>query len=157
MKTLLLSVLSMILVSTFSFAQDAKEEATPVNNKKAPEITFEKIEYDFGTLKYGADATCDFVFKNTGKTPLILTNVRSSCGCTIPSWTKTPIAKKKSDKITVKYNTHKIGNFHKTITVTSNAKNSPIVLTIKGKVLSAKEVEEQNTTPPQEKSNTINN
>ena len=114
--------------------------ANPKFNKKAPEITFQKTEYDFGTIAYGSDAICEFVYKNTGKSPLILTNVRSSCGCTIPSWTKTPVKKKKSDKIIVKYNTHRMGKFHKTVTITSNAKNSPIVLTITGKVVSVKEL-----------------
>ena len=134
MKSFIIVLLSIVLVTSTSLAQDKR------TNKKAPEITFQKIEYDFGTIAYGSDATCEFVFKNTGKSPLILTKVRSSCGCTIPSWPKTPIKKKKTDKVTVKYNTHRMGRFHKTITVTSNAKNSPIVLTITGKVVSIKEI-----------------
>ena len=138
MKILIASLLGIVLLTSSSFAQDKPANTKP--NKKAPEITFQKTEYDFGTIAYGSDATCEFIYKNTGKTPLILTNVRSSCGCTIPSWPKTPVGKKKTGKITVKYNTHKMGKFHKTVTVTSNAKNSPIVLTITGKVVSIKEI-----------------
>ncbi len=144
MKTFIISLLSIVLLTSTSFAQDKPTKQKP--DKKAPEITFEKTEYDFGTIPYGSDAICEFVFKNTGKSPLILTNVRSSCGCTIPSWTKTPIKKKKTDKITVKYNTHRMGKFHKTITVTTNAKNSPIVLTITGKVESVKNIKKPKVT-----------
>lgn len=144
MKAFIISLLSVVLLASTSFAQNK-----PVKqnfNKKSPEITFEKIEYDFGTIPYGSDATCEFVYKNTGKLPLILTKVRSSCGCTIPSWPKTPIKKKKKGKVTVKYNTHRIGKFHKTITVISNAKNSPIVLTITGKVDSVKNIKKPKVT-----------
>ena len=133
MKSFIVALLSIVLIASTSLAQNKP-------NKKTPEITFQKTEYDFGTIAYGSDATCEFIYKNTGKSPLILTNVHSSCGCTIPSWSKTPLKKKKSDKVTVKYNTHRMGKFHKTITITSNAKNSPIVLTITGKVVSIKEI-----------------
>jgi len=143
MKTFIFSLLCVVLLTSTVFAQD---KSVNKSNKKAPEITFKNTEYDFGTIPYGAEATYDFVFKNTGKSPLILTNVRSSCGCTIPSWTKLPIPKKKTDKISVKYNTHRMGNFHKTITVISNAKNSPIVLTITGKVVSIKTIKKPKTT-----------
>jgi len=144
MKTFIFSLLSIVLLTSTAFSQDKSVKNKP--NKKAPEITFKNTEYDFGTIPYGADATYDFTFKNTGKSPLILTSVRSSCGCTIPSWTKLPIPKKKINKISVKYNTHRMGNFHKTITVISNAKNSPIVLTITGKVVSIKTIKNPKTT-----------
>ena len=65
---------------------------------------------------------------------MILSNVKSSCGCTIPEWTKEPIMPKASGVIKVKYNTTRVGTFQKSITVYSNAKNSPVVLTIKGEV-----------------------
>ncbi|GAB4277876.1 MAG: hypothetical protein Kow0068_01210 [Marinilabiliales bacterium] len=95
---------------------------------------FEKTTYDYGTIPLKSDGTCEFVFKNTGKSPLILSNVKSSCGCTVPSWPKEPIPPKGSGKIVVKYNTTRQGAFQKSITVFSNAKNSPNVLVIKGKV-----------------------
>jgi len=144
MKSFILALLSIVLIASTSLAQNKPTKLK--SNKKAPEITFQKIEYDFGTIAYGSDATCEFVYKNTGKSPIILTNVRSSCGCTIPSWSKTPLKKKESDKIIVKYNTHRMGKFHKTVTVTSNAKNSPIVLTITGKVVSIKEIKKPKVT-----------
>jgi len=122
-------------VLTISYSQtEVKEEPQPVN-KKAPEITFVKNLHDFGEIPNAGDGTYDFEFKNTGKEPLTITNVRTSCGCTTPSWPKEPIAKGKTGVIKVKYDTKRVGNFTKTITVTSNAKNPSEVLTIKGKVL----------------------
>jgi hypothetical protein len=82
----------------------------------------------------GGDGTCEFIFKNTGKDPLVLKNVRSSCGCTIPQWPKEPIKKGEQGKIKVRYNTRITGTFSKSISVYSNAGNMPVVLVIKGKV-----------------------
>ncbi len=134
MKTLKLLIVFFISLTLTGYSQNtAKPEKK--DNKKAPEITFESNFYDYGIIQQGSDGIHEFVFKNTGKSPLILTNVKSSCGCTVPTWPKTPIKKKKKSAIKVKYNTHRIGNFQKTVTVFSNAKNSPVRLTIKGKVV----------------------
>jgi hypothetical protein len=95
-------------------------------------ISFTETVHDFGTIKKGSDGTCDFTFKNTGKIPLVLSNVQSTCGCTVPSWPKEPIAPGKTGEIKVKYNTNNVGGFQKGITVYSNAKT--VVLTIKGTV-----------------------
>ena len=128
------SVLSIIIFGlSFAMAQ-TNETTSPKADKDAPEITFEQTEYDFGLIPYKGDATCEFVFKNTGKKALVLTNVKSSCGCTIPTWPRNPIEKKKKKSIKVKYDTKRQGKFHKTITVYSNATNSPITLTIRGEV-----------------------
>ena len=104
-------------------------------DKKAPYIKFENIVYNYGTITQGSDGSCEFIFENTGKNPLVLSNVRPSCGCTVPKWSKEPIKSHKKSSIKVKYNTRRIGSFSKSITVTSNASNSPIVLIIKGKVV----------------------
>ena len=75
------------------------------------------------------------MFKNTGKEPLILSEVRSSCGCTVPAWPREPILGGKSDTIKVRYATNRLGIINKTITVNSNAKNGPVILRISGKVV----------------------
>jgi hypothetical protein len=98
------------------------------------EIKFETISHDYGTLAQGGNGEYDFKFTNTGKVPLILKDVSSSCGCTVPVWTKEPINPGKTGSIKVKYDTNGIGNFIKTISVISNAKKSPVELTIKGNV-----------------------
>ena len=130
MKKIILSL--FVVLAVFSVKAQTDEQETV--DKKAPKITFEKTTYDFGIIEKGSKATVDFVFKNTGKKPLVLTNVRSSCGCTVPTWPKEPIKRKKSGVISVKYNSNIVGNFSKTITVYTNTAKSPIRLRIKGTV-----------------------
>ncbi len=132
-----------ISIMLFSFlglsqAQDAKQAA----DKNAAEITFEKELHDYGTIDYGADGSYAFKFTNTGKDPLVITNCQGSCGCTVPKWPKEPILKGQSAYINVNYDTKRPGPFTKTVTVTSNAKSSSKVLTIKGVVKSQEQTED---------------
>ena len=130
-------VFSILLVMAFVFAGVAQnDEAQPKKTKKvkAPEITFVKLVHDYGQIEQGGNGECEFEFKNTGKADLILTNCRSSCGCTVPSWPKDPIPPGKKAVIKVKYNTQRIGQINKTITVESNAVNDRVVLKITGNV-----------------------
>lgn len=103
-------------------------------NPNAPEITFDELSHDFGTLQKGDECSYDYKFKNTGKEPLILANCQASCGCTAPTCPKEPILPGASGTIKVKYDSNRVGVFTKTVTITSNAKNSPVTLTIKGKI-----------------------
>lgn len=121
----------------FCFAAFSQEQVVgeqPVN-KNAPVMTFDKLTHDYGTVEYNGNGVCYFVFTNTGKEPLILSNAKASCGCTVPSWPKTPILPGQSDSIQVKYSTNRVGQINKSITVESNANNSPLILRITGKVL----------------------
>ena len=103
-------------------------------------IEFSKETHDYGTIKYGADGSCVFEFKNTGNEPLIISNAKGSCGCTVPEWPKEPIAPGEKGKITVKYDTKRPGAINKSVTITSNASNEPTkVIRIKGNVLPAPE------------------
>ena len=97
-------------------------------------IVFVSTTHDYGTIVQGADGNSEFKFTNKGKSPIILSNVKASCGCTVPEWPKEPIMPGKTNSIKVTYNTANIGSFAKTITVSSNAVNSTVVLTIKGNV-----------------------
>lgn len=112
------------------------QDVTPAEqNNDGPKIEFSEQEHNYGTLQKGGDGTCEFVYTNQGNEPLILSNVKASCGCTVPTWTKEPIMPGQTGSITVRYNTNNIGAFTKTITVTSNAVNSPrLTLKIRGKV-----------------------
>ena len=65
---------------------------------------------------------------------MILSKVQASCGCTVPSWTKEPVLSGKEGVIKVTYNTNRLGQISKSITVESNAKNTPVILHIKGMV-----------------------
>ncbi|HOB27499.1 MAG TPA: DUF1573 domain-containing protein [Bacteroidales bacterium] len=123
MKALKIFVI-LIFVSQLSMAQTTN----------GPIIKFDKQSYNFGEITQGAKAEVDFIFTNTGNEPLILSNVRSSCGCTVPKWTNEPVKPGEQGKITVKYDSNRIGSFSKQITVSSNANNGNVILLITGKV-----------------------
>ncbi len=103
---------------------------------QAPTMSFTKTTHNFGNIKQeDGYAKVKFEFTNTGGKPIVISNVRSSCGCTTPSWTREPIAPGTKGYVEAAYNPkNRPGHFSKTITVISNATNSPIVLTIKGNV-----------------------
>jgi hypothetical protein len=126
MKTFLFLTVMFIVMAINTHAQTGPDTTLV--------ISFEKTVNDYGNIVQGSEGTCEFMFTNMGKTPLILNNVVASCGCTVPSWTREPVAPGTQGSIKVKYNTNNVGPFTKSITVTSNAKNSPVVLTIKGTV-----------------------
>ena len=126
--------ISMILVSAAALMAQATEPVKVEENPNAPEITFEKLVHDYGTVAYGGDGVCTFKFTNTGKEPLILQQPQSSCGCTVPTWPKEPVLPGESNEIQVTYNTRKVGPINKTVTVRSNAKTNTVVLRITGKV-----------------------
>ncbi len=116
-------------------AAQAQSEVQKEVNPNAPEIVFDMDVIDYGQQEQGANGNRTFVFTNTGKEPLILTNVKASCGCTTPKWTRNPVAPGEKGEIQVHYDTKRMGQFQKNITVTSNAKTSNKVLTIKGKIM----------------------
>jgi hypothetical protein len=120
-------------------------------NPNAPEITFENDVHDYGTIKNGSDGTCEFKFTNTGKEPLIISNAVGSCGCTVPTYPKEAILKGQSAVVKVHYDTKRTGGFTKTVTITSNAKTSTKMLTIKGTVEAPEQAADQ--TVPLKKDN----
>jgi hypothetical protein len=98
-------------------------------------IEFDKLEHDYGTIDQGANGATEFRFTNTGTEPLIISNAKGSCGCTVPEWPKEPIAPGASSSIKVKYDTKRVGPISKTVTITSNAvDNGNTLLKIKGTV-----------------------
>ena len=106
------------------------------SQEKKPEISFEKTVIDYGTVNKGDNGIREFVFRNSGNAPLIISNVKSTCGCTIPKKPEKPILPGESEKIQVKYDTKRVGFIRKSITVTSNAASSPTtILKIKGQVV----------------------
>jgi len=138
MKKLILTLTAAMFTFFVVNAQTSTTTAPSKDqvNPNAAEITFTSLVHDYGTLQKGADGNCEFFFTNTGKEPLILSNVTTSCGCTVPSWSKEPILPGKTGVIKVNYTrTSTVGTISKQITVTSNAKNGTIVLSIKGSVI----------------------
>ena len=112
------------LVALISFSVNAQAK-----------ISFKAETVDYGTIAKGSDGVRIFEFTNTGDTPLIISDVKSSCGCTVPKKPDGPVAPGESSTIEVKYDTKRVGPIRKTITVYSNA-NEPIkALKIKGEIL----------------------
>jgi hypothetical protein len=98
-------------------------------------LKFKQEKHDFGTIAEGTIATYSFVFTNTGKTPVVISNVKPSCGCTTPDWTREPVMPGKTGKVTASYNSAgRPGIFNKTVTVMNNGEASQIVLGIQGTV-----------------------
>ena len=133
MKKLVLSIFAVAAMATASMAQTA-----PVENLNAADFKFDTEVHDFGSIKEGVQAEHTFKFTNTGKEPLVITNVQASCGCTTPTWSKEPIKPGAQGSVTAIYNSKgRPGNFIKAVTVTSNAKTAQKVLFIKGNVEAA--------------------
>lgn len=106
-----------------------------VAQEKVAKIKFKTDTIDYGTIEKGSDGVRVFEFTNTGDAPLIITDVKSTCGCTIPKKPDGPIMPGETGKIEVKYDTNRVNPIRKTITVTSNADTPTIALKIKGEVV----------------------
>ena len=131
MKKFALSCLFASMAFGMANAQTEQKDV-PANGAK---IRFTETEHNYGTIAKGGNGDCEFTFVNEGNEPLILSNVKASCGCTTPSYTQKPVMPGKTGTIKVHYNTNNVGGFSKTVTVTSNAVDNPrVVLKIKGNV-----------------------
>jgi hypothetical protein len=126
-----------LLLLCLSFAglhaqQTATKTATaPVNG---PEIKFEKLYFDFGTLNVGDVKEVTVTFTNIGNKPLILDDVISSCDCTKLEWSKAPVMPGKTGTIKAKYTAENSGVISKRVTVLSNAETYRVILHTKGTV-----------------------
>ncbi len=104
--------------------------------ENAPIMTFTENIHDFGKLTDGEVVTYKFKFVNTGKSDLLITNATASCGCTVPSYPKEPIAPGVEASIDVQFNSAgKVGIFDKSVTLLANTIPSETILAIKGEVL----------------------
>ncbi len=98
-------------------------------------IKFEEQEYNFGTIKSGEKAEHEYTFTNTGSEPLVISNAKGSCGCTVPQWPKEPIPPGGNGKIKVVFNSKgKSGPQTKTVTITANTDPPNTIIYIKGQV-----------------------
>ena len=123
MKKLVLLVFAFI---AFTVVAQAQQDTT---------ARFEKTVHDFGDIAQGVPQTYTFIIENTGTEPLIIQNVRASCGCTAPGWTKEPIAPGAKGEVKATYNSAAVGSFNKSLTVTTTGSPATIQLIIRGKVL----------------------
>jgi hypothetical protein len=132
MKIFLTASIFLILLNGF-FSCNAKSGKAVESNSEIS-MKFTKTVHDFGTIPFNSDGRCYFEFTNTSDEPLIVNTVRTTCGCTRPEWPKEPVNPGEKGNIGITYNTKISGAFQKSITVYSNAKNSPVKLFIKGTV-----------------------
>lgn len=125
-------IFSLLFIAIFSVA----------SAQTSAKIVFDAVVYDFGELPEGPRVNTEFKFKNEGTEPLIISNAKGSCGCTVPVWPKEPILPGETGVIKVEYNTaRRPGPFTKTITIASNTTEGNTVLKIRGTVVNEPEEE----------------
>ena len=139
MKTkILISLAAIFLGVTMVSAQmkegKTKHAYTKTDVSKTEVVTWDKKVHDFGTVKRNKPVTAVFEIKNNGDVPIIISNVKPSCGCTVADYPKDPIAPGKSAKISSIYNAKAKGKFNKSISVATSASTKKTVLRIKGEV-----------------------
>jgi len=123
-----------ILLALCAFALTTAAVAQQIKADEA--VKFAQSKHDFGKIKQGVPVTYDFEFLNLSGKPVVIESATASCGCTTPTWPKTPVAKNKKDKISAGFNAAAPGPFDKTITVKVAGYDQPIELRINGEVLS---------------------
>ena len=102
-------------------------------------MKFAKETHDFGKVEQGKPVTYVFEFKNTGADPIVINDAQASCGCTKPSFSREPVLPGKTGSISATYNAASMGQFTKSVTVTSNAESGSMTLYLKGEVIPQKE------------------
>lgn len=151
MKKIIVSAILVVLGLTASYSQETSKKISTAKASITKAVADAKVAtpkvegagmvfvsetIDYGTIAHNANGNRTFEFTNNGNKPLIITNAQGSCGCTVPTTPKEPIAPGGKGVIGVKYDTSRVGAFTKTVTVTSNAEGQPTkTLTIKGTVL----------------------
>jgi Protein of unknown function (DUF1573) len=130
MKKAVFTLTLLLFVAAVATAQNTQ---SPAKSNTAV-VQWDKTEYDFKTIPQGTPATAVFKFKNTGKIPLVISNVLGSCGCTVPTWPRDPIAPGETAEIKAVYNAANPGPFSKSVTMYANIENGSSSLTIKGSV-----------------------
>jgi len=130
-------IMMIVAFAGFSAAMNAQDAPATAPDPNAADIKWESTAIDYGNVKKGDEtsATREFKFTNIGKSPLILSSCRGSCGCTVPTCPTEPILPGKSGTIKVHYDINRVGPFTKTVSVSSNAKQANETLKISGTVL----------------------
>ena len=127
MKKLATLLSAFLLLSVVAFAQ--------------AQIEVKKETHDFGKIPQGVPVTNGFEVKNNGNEPLIISNVQTTCGCTVPEWTKEPIMPGQTGTVKAQFNAAARGKFHKSVTIVSNASNGPFKLNVAGEVVDKNELD----------------
>lgn len=127
----IIAITISIIISLGVFAQEASDEK---KSPEGPQFTWETEEMDFGLIPMGIPVKAEFTFTNTGKAPLVLKDVRKTCGCTSVSFPREPIMPGRTGTITAEYDASDKGVFNKKLTVLANTEEGMHYLRIKGSV-----------------------
>lgn len=141
MKKVILGLSALCMIAFISCKEDATQKIDEknvaeaaerdANSSKFPVLTFDKKEHDFGEIEAKTAVETVFSYTNTGEAPLVITDIKSSCGCTVPQdWSKEPLAPGESGKFTVKFNGSGKNKVTKSITVTANTETGKEVVNI---------------------------
>lgn len=130
-------IIALFVLGFLTFTMNAQEKQVTEKPKdtNAPAFEFVTEVIDYGKIALNADGVRTFKFKNVGKSPLVINDIKSGCGCTVPKKPAGPIMPGDSGEIEVKYDTNRPGGFSKSITLVSNADEPLKMLQIKGIVL----------------------
>jgi hypothetical protein len=134
MKKIILSTAFFLGVIAVAWSQTASISVERGTAENMARFQWNETTHDFGKIDHGKPVTTDFVFTNTGKTPLAISQVRGSCGCTVTNYTKEPVLPGKTGKVTAIFNAASVGPFNKSISVTANVEGGAETLFIKGEV-----------------------
>lgn len=129
-KTIMLLICFIISISMH--AQESKSTDLGV-------FSFDLEEIDYGTINQHDNGNRTFTFTNRGRAPIIIADVKTTCGCTVPTFTKKPIIPGETGEISISYATNRLGVFSKSVTIISNASEQNKKIKIKGKVIAKAE------------------
>ncbi|MFK7832798.1 MAG: DUF1573 domain-containing protein [Winogradskyella sp.] len=129
--------IAILLILALGFFNAAPTEFDKYDSKIAI-MKFKTEVVDYGTITQDSESKRLFLFTNTGDAPLLITKVKTSCGCTVPSYSKAPIMPNETGELNIKYDTKRLGAFTKTVTVMSNAEGGNKILKIKGNIVPSK-------------------
>lgn len=124
----------IVFFGAFYFANYLQSINSKTVEPLSTKMDFLKKEHDFKNIIRNKEVTTFFIYENKGNNPLKINNISSTCGCTIPVWSRKLLDPGQKDSILVKYDSKTLGYFSKSIYVVSNSVNSPDVIHIKGEV-----------------------
>lgn len=134
---IILAVFSLLTVGMYGQANEKATDETekPVpTSVQGPIMTLESLTVDYGDIKQGSEPLRTVAFTNTGTEPLVISNAKGSCGCTVPTWPREPIGPGESAVIEIRYDTKRLGGINKTVKLTTNDETGTYVLRVKGNI-----------------------
>lgn len=135
MKKIILSSVFIFGAICFAMSQTPAVSVESGDPSSMAKFKWEKTTHNYGKIDQGKPVSHEFAFTNTGKIPLVISNVKGSCGCTVTSYTKEPIAPGKTGNVKATFNAAAMGAFNKSVRVTANVEGGTETLFIKGEVL----------------------